>query len=66
VVEVKPFGPAQLKIAPVTVELPVIVALPEQGKDVPVAVTSGAVIFCGTLVIAVEVQPLVGFITVNE
>lgn len=64
---VNPFGPVQVKVAPVVWELAVNVGVGLlQVIVLLVAVTVGGVRFCVTLAVAELTQPLTGFVIVTE
>ncbi len=67
VVAEKPLGPVHLNVAPVAEEVPVNVTevvVQVIGPETD-AVAPGAVLFCTTVTLAVDVQPLAGLVTVS-
>jgi hypothetical protein len=67
VVAVNPPGPVHRKVAPVVGDVPVsvtVVLVQDNAPDTE-AVASGAVVFCNTFTVAVEVQPFAGLVTVS-
>ena len=65
-VELKPFGPAQIKPEPPGVEFTVMGAeVTAQVKVAPVAAKTGGVVLPVTTAVAVAVQPVVPLVTVT-
>ena len=64
--DVKPPGPAQLKVDGFALEVAVIVtAVVLQSSVPPVVVTLGAVVFPVTVTVLAAVQPFTAFVTVT-
>ena len=66
ILDVKLLGPVQLNVAPMVVELAVIVILGVVQVKIPLpmeVVKLGGVVFCDTCAVASAVHPLTGLVT---